>query len=202
MSSSTHPTIAHPVGHPQHKLGNDEEHDDGTLHIHAGDLKLYIGIFCALIFFTVLTVGVSYIHLGPLNLVVAIAIATVKASLVVTFFMHLKDDKRFITLMLLGGVFFIGIFFSYTMMDTDRRQNELNDASGNHVFLGESEKQAPGGFVAPEHPADPHEGATHDSKAKAGPAGAEPAPNEGAAKEPVPSDNAENQPAGEHKSSH
>ena len=178
------------------------EHDDGTLHIHAGDLKVYLAVFGGLICLTLLTVGISYVHLGPLNLVVAIAIATMKAALVVTFFMHLKDDKRFITLMLLGGVFFIGIFFAYTMMDTDRRQNELNDASGNKVFLGETEKQAPGGFVAPEHPADEHEGATHDAKAKAGAPGSEPAPNQGAAKDPVPSDNAENQPAGEHKSSH
>ena len=194
MASTTHP---HPAAHK-----SDDEHDDGQLHIHAGSMKLYLGVFGALIFFTLVTVGISYVHLGPLNLVVAIAIATVKAALVVTFFMHLKDDKRFITLMLLGGVFFIGIFFAYTMMDTDRRQNELNDASGNKVWLGETEKQAPGGFVAPEHPADPHEGATHDEKAKAGAPGKEPAPNEGAAKEPVPSDGAGNQPAGEHKSSH
>lgn len=194
MSSTT------ATSHGSH--GSNEEPDDGTLHIHAGSLKLYIAVFAALIFFTLVTVGVSYIHLGPLNLVVAIAIATMKAALVVTFFMHLKDDKRFITLMLLGGVFFIGIFFAYTMMDTDRRQNELNDASGNKVWKGESEKQAPGGFVAPEHPADPHEGATHDEKAKAGAPGSEPAPNHGAAKEPTPSDKVENQPAGEHKSSH
>ena len=194
--------IAHPVGHAKHKLGDDEEHDDGTLHIHAGDLKLYLGVFGALIFFTVLTVAVSYVHLGPLNLVVAIAIATAKAALVVTFFMHLKDDKRFITLMLLGGLFFIGVFFAYTMMDTDRRQNELNDASGNKVFLGETEKQAPGGFVAPERTAELHEGATHDSKAKAGPAAKEPAPNASAAKMPTPSDSAGIQPSGEHKSSH
>lgn len=195
--SSTTATSHHA---PARKPG--DEHDDGTLHIHAGSLKLYIGVFGALILLTLLTVGVSYIHLGPLNLVVAIAIATMKAALVVTFFMHLKDDRRFITLMLLGGVFFIGIFFAYTMMDTDRRQNELNDASGNKVWGGETEKQAPGGFVAPEHPADPHEGATHDEKAKAGPGAAEPSPNHGAAKEPVPSDAVENQPAGEHKSSH
>lgn len=195
MSSTT--ASAH-HGHHADNL----EHDDGTLHIHAGSMKLYLGVFGALIFLTAVTVGISYVHLGALNLVVAIAIATMKAALVVTFFMHLKDDKRFITLMLLGGVFFIGIFFAYTMMDTDRRQNELNDASGNKVWLGETEKQAPGGFVAPEHPADEHEGATHDEKAKAGAPGTEPAPNHGAAKEPVPSDNAENQPAGEHKSSH
>lgn len=198
MATSTHPVADSGHDHPH----GDVEVDDGHLHIHAGSLKLYVGIFAALIFFTVLTVALSYVHLGSFNLVVAIFIATVKASLVVTFFMHLKDDKRFITLMLLGGVFFIGIFFNYTFMDTDRRQNELNDASGNKVFLGETEKQAPGGFVAPEHPADPHEGATHDQKAKAGAPGTEPAPNHGAAKEPVPSDAVENQPAGEHKSSH
>ena len=169
----------------------DYEFDDGKLHIHTAPIKLYLGVFAALIFFTVLTVALSYVHLGSLNLVVAILIATVKAGLVVTFFMHLRDDKRFITLMLLGGLFFIGIFFNYTMMDTNRRSNELNDASGNHVFLGETEKQAPGGFVAPEHTDEPHEGATHDSKEKVGPGGKEPMPNDGAAKVPTPSDEAQ-----------
>lgn len=178
------------------------EHDDGKLHIHVGSLKLYLGVFAALIVLTLLTVGVSYIHLGSMNLVVAILIATMKAALVVTFFMHLKDDRRLLTLMFLGGLCFIGLFFSYTMMDTDRRENELNDVSGNKVYLGETEKQAPGGFVAPERPADPHVGATHDAKAEVGAPGKEPEPNADSAKQPVPSDSAGMQPAGEHKSSH
>ena len=42
-----------------------------------------------------MTVGQSYVDLGRLNIVVVILIATMKASLVVTFFMHLKWDNKF-----------------------------------------------------------------------------------------------------------
>lgn len=129
---------------------HDDAHghaDDGEVHAHISSLKLYVGIFAALIFFTLVTVGVSYIHLGRLNLAVAILIASIKAALVVTFFMHLKYDNKFNTLMFVCGLLFIGVFFAYTMNDTERRTNELNDVSGNKVWLGDmNDKQAPGGF--------------------------------------------------------
>lgn len=143
----------HGHGHAAYK----EEPDDGKLHIHAGDLRVYLGVFGALLFFTAVTVGLSYVHLGSLNLVVAILIASMKAALVATFFMHLKDDKRFISLLFIGGLCFVGLFFAYTMMDTDRRANEINDVSGNKVYLGESEKEAPGGFIPPTHDEAPAE---------------------------------------------
>ena len=137
MSAHENTNDAHGHGHA----------DDGEVHAHISSLKLYVGVFAALIFFTLLTVGVSYIHLGRLNLAVAILIASMKATLVVTFFMHLKYDNKFNTVMFLSGLLFIGVFFAYTMNDTERRGNELNDASGNKVWLGDlNEKQAPGGF--------------------------------------------------------
>jgi cytochrome c oxidase subunit IV len=121
--------------------------DDGKIHSHVSSFNFYLGIFGALIFFTIVTVLLSYIHLGPLNLAIAILIASIKASLVVTFFMHLKYDNKFNAVMFICGLLFIGVFFAYTINDTGRRRNELNDATGNKVYLGESnEKQAPGGF--------------------------------------------------------
>lgn len=168
--------------------------DDGEVHAHVGSLKLYVGIFAALIFFTLVTVGVSYVHLGPLNLAVAILIASVKATLVVTFFMHLKYENKFNTVMFISGLLFIGVFFAYTMNDTDRRGNELNDVAGNKVWLGDqNEKQAPGGFepkiesykaeghggeghgAAGGHAAAPHGSATGHDSHKADGAGTAPA---------------------------
>ena len=50
----------------------------------------YIAIGVVLLVLTVTTAGVAFINLGPLNPVVALLIATIKASLVVLFFMHVK----------------------------------------------------------------------------------------------------------------
>lgn len=126
---------------------SEHAHDDGKVHSHIGSLNFYVGIFATLIFFTVLTVAVSYVHLGPLNLAVAVLIASIKASLVVLFFMHLRYDNKFNAVMFVCGLLFIGVFFAYTLNDTDHRQNELNDVQGNKVYLGDTDdKQAPGGF--------------------------------------------------------
>jgi cytochrome c oxidase subunit IV len=137
-----------------HAAAHDgRDHDDGKVHSHISPFNFYLGIFGALIVLTCLTVGVSYVHLGALNLAVAIAIASVKAALVVTFFMHLRHDNTLNSVIFICGLLFIGVFFAYTMNDTEKRQNELNDVSGNHIYLGaanEDQAPAPGGFVPPK----------------------------------------------------
>ncbi len=72
-------------------------------------VRTYMMVFAALIVGTILTVGASYIHLptGP-AIALALLIASAKGSLVVLFFMHLIDEKKFIYwLMGLAVVFFI-----------------------------------------------------------------------------------------------
>jgi cytochrome c oxidase subunit 4 len=122
---------------------------EGAVHAHISSAPFYGVIFLALIFLTVLTVGQSYVDLGKLNLIVVILIATTKASLVVSFFMHLRYDNKFNALIFLSGLLFIGVFFAYTMNDTDRR-GEF-DADQNVRVLPKTGEDAPGGFVA--HPA-------------------------------------------------
>jgi|SRR6185295_8593033 len=57
--------------------------------------KNYVNVLLALAVLTAVTVGVSHIHLGRAgNIAVGLLIATVKASLVVMFFMHLKYEQR------------------------------------------------------------------------------------------------------------
>jgi len=123
-------------------------HDDGAVHVHIAPVSLYIKIFLGLIVLTVLTVGVSYVHLGPLNLAVAIIIATMKASLVVLFFMHLKDDAKFNALAFVGSLLFVGLFFVYTMNDTEHR-GEIDWSNGGKVDPTTGQP-APGGPEAPE----------------------------------------------------
>lgn len=84
--------------------------------------KLYYGVFTALLVLTVLTVGMYQIHLGAMNLVVAIVIATMKAGLVVWFFMHMSHEKKFNAAVFLSSLLFGAIFLAYTLNDTEHRE--------------------------------------------------------------------------------
>jgi cytochrome c oxidase subunit 4 len=122
-------------------------HDDGAVHAHVSSSLFYIAVFGALLMLTGLTVGQSYVDLGRLNIILVIVIASLKASLVVSFFMHLRWDNKFNVLMFISGLLFIGVFFAYTMNDTDRR-GEL-DPDQNVRVLPKTGEEAPGGFVPP-----------------------------------------------------
>ena len=119
----------------------------GLVHSHVSSLVGSIGVFLALIALTLLTVGVSNIHLGKANLVVAIVIASMKASLVLLFFMHLRYDNRFHGMIVIVSVLFIGVFFAYTLNDTDRR-GEVDLSQGGKINPATGEV-APGG-IPPE----------------------------------------------------
>jgi cytochrome c oxidase subunit 4 len=88
---------------------------------HILPLKLYAGIWIALLVLTVTTVKVSYYDFGVLNLVVAMGIAALKGSLVVLFFMHLKYDEKFNAVLFVGALVFLSIFMVLTLADTMER---------------------------------------------------------------------------------
>ncbi len=119
-------------------------HDEGAVHAHISSSFFYGLIFAALLGLTIATVGQSYLDLGKLNLIVVILIASIKASLVVSFFMHLRYDNKFNALVFISSILFIGVFFAYTMNDTERR-GEL-DADQNVRVLPRSGEPAPGGM--------------------------------------------------------
>src|SRR4051812_43614095 len=79
--------------------------------------RTYYLVFAALMVFTAITVGVASLDLGPLNTVVAIGIAIIKATLVVLFFMHVKYSTRLTWVMVAGGVFWLGILMALTITD-------------------------------------------------------------------------------------
>ncbi len=74
-------------------------------------VKVYIAVFAALAFLTVVTVTISYLHLPVFQAVlVALVIATIKGSLVACFFMHLISEKQIIfSVLLLTVVFFTAL---------------------------------------------------------------------------------------------
>jgi cytochrome c oxidase subunit IV len=84
---------------------------------HVSSIRLYVAIFLALMVGTALTVWAAFQNLGPLNNVVMLTIAVVKATLVVMYFMHVRYSTRLATMTIVAGVFFLLILFSLTMAD-------------------------------------------------------------------------------------
>lgn len=78
------------------------------------EVKKYLFVFAALLVGTLITVWASFIDFGGprMNILVALIIATVKASLVACFFMHLIDEKKTIYAFLAATVFFfVGLMY-------------------------------------------------------------------------------------------
>ena len=104
-----------------HEAHADHGHG-GRPHVpHVLPYKIYFGVWAALIVLTVVTVGVSYFDFGAGNLVVAMIVATVKGTLVCMYFMHLKYDDRFNTMIVLSAFAFLALLFMFTLADLPRR---------------------------------------------------------------------------------
>lgn len=88
---------------------------------HILPFKLYLNIFVSLLVLTVITVWVAQFDFGSLNTFIAMAVATVKASLVGMYFMHLKYDDKANTVCLLAGVFFLIVMFAFIAVDVYTR---------------------------------------------------------------------------------
>jgi cytochrome c oxidase subunit IV len=84
---------------------------------HAASRRTYYIVFGTLMVCTYLTWQVAYFDLGPFNTVAAIGIAILKATLVVLFFMHVKDSSRLTWAVVLGALFWFGILIVLTMSD-------------------------------------------------------------------------------------
>jgi cytochrome c oxidase subunit 4 len=82
---------------------------------HILPARLYYGIWIAL---TATTVGVAHIDLGPWNIVVALAIASLKAVLVVLFFMHVKyTSEKMTKVVIVSAIFWLFILLALSLAD-------------------------------------------------------------------------------------
>jgi len=84
---------------------------------HVVNPSVYVVIFFALLVGTALTVWASFIDLGPWNPVIALAIATGKATLVVLYFMHVKYSSKLTKLTIGAGIFTFLALISMTLSD-------------------------------------------------------------------------------------
>jgi cytochrome c oxidase subunit 4 len=88
---------------------------------HVLPITQYLKTWGALLVLTVLTLGASYVDMGAANIGVALLIATAKALLVASVFMHLRYDHAFHSVIIGGSLIFLVIFIGFTLFDTNAR---------------------------------------------------------------------------------
>ena len=84
---------------------------------HIVPVRTYYLIFLTLMVCTAITIAVAFVDLGRLNAVVAMAIAVLKATLVVLFFMHVKYSTKLTMVTVIAAIFWLFIMFSLTLTD-------------------------------------------------------------------------------------
>jgi len=84
-------------------------------------------VFAGLLLFTFITVGVTYFDFGrTANVWIALTIAVIKATLVALYFMHLRWDSSFNSLVFIVALFFVALFIGYTMLDVNEYHVNFN----------------------------------------------------------------------------
>lgn len=84
---------------------------------HVVPVRVYLTIFAALMLLTVVTVVVTGFDFGPFNLIVALAVAITKASLVVLYFMHARYSPRLTGIVIAAAIAFFVILLFLTLTD-------------------------------------------------------------------------------------
>ena len=97
------------------------EHTHAHAKHHHGSAALYVRTLVALLILTAITVGASYIDFGAGNVVIALFVATIKATIVALFFMHLRWDKPVNAVIACAGFLFLGIFLMFDFIDFGSR---------------------------------------------------------------------------------
>ena len=103
-----------------HEHGHQPDHETYTGHAaphHQAPLTAYFLVFFALMILTVLTVWVSRIDLGALNTAVAMAIAIVKAFVVILWFMHVIHSPRLTWIVVISSFLWLAVLFVLTFSD-------------------------------------------------------------------------------------
>lgn len=111
-----------------------DSHDDHGL-AHVMPVSILVGVGVALLFLTAVTVWVTAIDLGRSgNLLIAMAIATVKAVMVGAYFMHLRWDKPFNALVFTSSFLFVALFISLALLDKNEYEDDIQEM---YVIEGE-----------------------------------------------------------------
>jgi caa(3)-type oxidase subunit IV len=107
-------------GHTGHSHTSNPELQMG--HHHVSSSAMFLNVLLVLLFLTVVTVGASRVDFGPANMLIAMGIASVKASLVIAIFMHVKWDTAINKIVFLSSFLFLSLLFVFTLADQATRR--------------------------------------------------------------------------------
>jgi cytochrome c oxidase subunit 4 len=110
-----------------------------------------VGAGLALLVLTIVTVAVRYVDLGEFNMPLAIGIALVKATIVALIFMHLRWDRPFNLLVLVGSILFVLLLIAFASMDVHQYEPTLFDGNAPDA-QATLDANAPGAPVAQVKP--------------------------------------------------
>jgi cytochrome c oxidase subunit 4 len=128
----------HAHGHDAHGYGPH----------HVTSTKTFVNVLLTLLFLTIITVAASRVDFGAANLLIAMLIASVKASLVIAIFMHVKWDTAINKLVFLGSFLFLSLLLIFTLSDQATR--------GDDDPLRTVKLPVDNGFVQPKPHAENH----------------------------------------------
>ncbi len=96
---------------------NNHSANSGHSHHYILPDSLALKTLLSLGVLTAITVGLSYVHLGPFNFIIGMIVATIKAFLVCSIFMNLRHDDKANAFIFGSGFLFLAIFFCLTAPD-------------------------------------------------------------------------------------
>ena len=130
--------------------GHDDHHEMG----HVMPIPILVAVFLALLGLTAATVIANDFELGAAELWISMGIATVKAALVCTYFMHLRYDRLFNTFVFLSSVVFLALFIAFALLDT--KQYQPDQKTWRMSPYGQPPEPAPKAAGAAAKEAAPH----------------------------------------------
>jgi cytochrome c oxidase subunit 4 len=105
-------------------IHSDIHHEDAHHGLaHVATVKVLTATGGTLLLLTLVTVMATKVDFGAnINLGIAMAIAVLKATLVVLFFMHLRYDRLFHSVVFVGALLAAALFVGFTLMDSNQYQ--------------------------------------------------------------------------------
>ncbi|QDT09908.1 cytochrome C oxidase subunit IV family protein [Planctomycetes bacterium K23_9] len=102
-----------------------DSHGDGHDFAHPMPVPMLLAVFGALTVLTIITVGQASFDFGSYDVLIVMFIATIKATLVGAFFMHLAHDKPFNIFIFVSSFVFVGLFIIFTLSDSQMTSKDF-----------------------------------------------------------------------------
>jgi len=96
---------------------------DHQSHIHILPRRTYFMVFAALLVLMFATIAAAYVDLGgSLNVILALTIASLKALLIIYYFMHVGYGSKIVRMFVAGSLFWLFLLFLFTLSDVLSRE--------------------------------------------------------------------------------